>query len=476
MRLLVALRTPGRGVVVEGPSGIGKTTAVERALETLGIAKDVPRLSARRREDIEYIEALPALGNVGAVIVDDFQKLPDATRASLADYLKALADEEKRGVKLILVGINNAGQHLIQFAHDLVNRIEIVKFESNPDNKIEELLRKGETALRVSLNVRDDIVRAARGSFYLAQMLAHAVCARAGILQGAEAPVVTEVSFEGVKAEVWERLALSFRARCERFCRGAKMKSAGRAPYLHMLRWLAQSGDWLVSLPHAMRANPDLKGSVGQVVEKGYLASLLSGDSDLQAVLHYDKHSKQLIVEDPQFLFFLRNVPWRQFAADIGFLSLDFQSRYDFALSFAGADRSVAAALAEALRDHEVEVFYDHFEQHRILAEDIEEYLRPIYNSEARFVIPLLSRNFPKRIWTKFESDAFRDRFKTGSVIPVWFSDAQPGMFDESRRYGGLTFDGSADVATQVQLVVEALIAKLEEVRVQPNAGRLTSR
>ena len=37
--LLVALRTPGRGVVVEGPSGIGKTTAVTRALEELGLER-----------------------------------------------------------------------------------------------------------------------------------------------------------------------------------------------------------------------------------------------------------------------------------------------------------------------------------------------------------------------------------------------------------------------------------------------------
>lgn len=32
-KLLVALRTPGRGVVVEGPSGIGKTSASETALK-----------------------------------------------------------------------------------------------------------------------------------------------------------------------------------------------------------------------------------------------------------------------------------------------------------------------------------------------------------------------------------------------------------------------------------------------------------
>lgn len=37
-RLLVALRTPGRGVVLEGPSGVGKTTAVTKALKEIGRA------------------------------------------------------------------------------------------------------------------------------------------------------------------------------------------------------------------------------------------------------------------------------------------------------------------------------------------------------------------------------------------------------------------------------------------------------
>src|SRR4051812_35417899 len=74
-RLLVSLRTPGRGVVIEGPSGIGKTSAVETALKRLGISDTVTKLSARRPNDIEYIESLPTLGKVGLVVVDDFHKL-----------------------------------------------------------------------------------------------------------------------------------------------------------------------------------------------------------------------------------------------------------------------------------------------------------------------------------------------------------------------------------------------------------------
>jgi hypothetical protein len=136
--LKVALRTPGRGVVVEGPSGIGKTTAIEKLLMELGLAGSVTKLSARRNADLEYLRDLPSLGRVGTVIVDDFHKLDDASKVSIANYLKLLADEESQAVKLIIIGINLAGERLIRLASVLVNRIDIVRFESNSDTKVNE--------------------------------------------------------------------------------------------------------------------------------------------------------------------------------------------------------------------------------------------------------------------------------------------------------------------------------------------------
>jgi hypothetical protein len=66
------LRTPGRGLVLEGPSGIGKSTAVSRALTDMAIQTEVLNLSARRIADLEYIESLPSTPSFGTVIVDDF--------------------------------------------------------------------------------------------------------------------------------------------------------------------------------------------------------------------------------------------------------------------------------------------------------------------------------------------------------------------------------------------------------------------
>jgi hypothetical protein len=463
--LLLRLRTAGRGVVIEGPSGIGKTTAVESALRRLNMTDEVTKLSARRPKDVEYIDALPELGAVGIVIVDDFHKLPDNTRAALADYLKTLADEESKRTKIIVIGINKAGENLIAFAHDLVNRLDVIPFESNPDEKVVELVRKGAQALNITMNVQDEIVAAAQGSFYLAQMLSREVCKRAGVLEKCEQATVVEESFESVRADVWDRLSQVFRGRCERFCRGTRMRPEGRAPYLHILRWLAEGSEWTLSLRDAQRQHPTMRGSVGQVVDKGYLQELVNTDDEISSVIHYDTGGEQLTVEDPQFIFFIRNMPWRRFATDLGFMAVEFENRYDFALSFAGEDRPIADALFRAFEEAQTEVFYDKNEQHRILAADVEQYLRPIYQSEARFVIVLLSATYPKKVWTKFESDQFKERFGQDAVIPIWFADAPPGMFDESRRYGGLTYDRSQPMDEQVKSIAELILRKLSDTR-----------
>jgi hypothetical protein len=110
-------------------------------------------------------------------------------------------------------------------------------------------------------------------------------------------------------------------------------------------------------------------------------------------------------------------------------------------------------------------VFYDEDEQHRILAENVEDYLAPIYRTEAAYVVPLLSKHFPRKIWTKFESDQFKNRFGDRAVIPLRFKDAGEGFFSASSGYGGLQFDPKQEAEPQLVGIAGTLARRLAEDR-----------
>lgn len=465
-RLIVSLRTPGRGLVVEGPSGIGKTTAIIKALEDLQIDNKVTRLSARKPEDVEIISVLDSISNFGTVIIDDFHRLSEPVRIAIADLMKTLADEEDQTRKVIIVGINKAGDSLVTFARDLNNRIDTIRFESNPDAQVLELIQRGEDALNISINTRDDIVREAHGSFHIAQILCHRTCIEANVTERNNDHVDIAVSFEVVREHVLEDLARQFFEVTKRFARGPKFRREGRAPYFHLLLWLGMSKEWSLHLDQELIKHPELKGSVSQIVDKGYLHSFLQ-DKELSEILHFDPITHVFSAEDPKFIFYLRNLLWSKFAMQVGLIGVQFRSKYDFALSFAGPDRPIAEQAAEELTSHEVEVFYDKNEEHRILAHNIEDYLAPIYRTEARFIVAFLGSQYPQRIWTRFESEQFRQRFGEGSVIPVLFRDSLPGLFDPTLYVGAVVVDRDQELEPQIHLLVELLLRKLAEYRVR---------
>jgi hypothetical protein len=211
-----------------------------------------------------------------------------------------------------------------------------------------------------------------------------------------------------------------------------------------------------------MAHHPKEKASVSQVVQKGWLAKLTAID-EISKIVHYDETTKVLSVEDPQLVFYLRNLDWSEFVRRTGFTRIDVDEEYDFALSFAGEDRPFAERLNDHLVELGVTVFYDHAEQHRILAEDLEGFLGPIYKSGATYVIAILGRQYGQRRWTRFESDQFKALFGEKRVVPVWAEDAMPSAFDTTAGIGGATFDPNGDVDAQAREIADLCARKLDE-------------
>ena len=466
-RVLVTLRTPGRCMIIEGPSGIGKTSCVKISLGDAGLTDSCLFLSARKPADIDLIKALPTMRSIGVVVVDDFHRLPTAAKQQLTDFVKTLADEEDESSKVILIGINRAGQTLVEYATDVLHRVEVVHVGRTNVERLQQMIALGERALNCSLAISHEISEEAEGSFAMAQVLCHEACLQTKLLEthnGVE-PKRINVSLPSIREAVITDLAPRFFPLARDFATGNKLRREGRAPYLNLLRWLSQTPEGALDTKEAIAVNPKLKGSITQVLDKGHLNTLIDANAHIGELIHYEPKTELLTTEDPKFLYFIRHLIWSKFAKQVGYFSIDFDSQYDFALSFAGEDRTLAEAIYRELSAREISVFYDKNEQHRILANDVEEYLAPIYRSESKFVVVLLSREYPKKIWTKFESDQFKQRFGEHSVVPIWFTDAAPGGFDETRKIGGMTFDPKGDFSTQVQKIVETLSAKLAEER-----------
>jgi hypothetical protein len=468
--LLVNLRTAGRGLVVEGPSGIGKTTAIKKALVELGRSQDAQMLSARRPRDVELIELLPETENFGLVVVDDFHVLDDQTRNKIADLLKALADEETVGSKLVIIGINRAGDSLIRHAPDVANRLDILRFEVEPPEKIHDMIGLGEKALGVTLQAHDQVVDAADGSFYVAQLLCHELCADADILETAPKHTVVTTPFSRVKRLVLARQEQRFEATITRFARGNKFRPGGRAPYVQILRWLQSSQNWAIDLPEEMALHRSARASVNVVLKNGYLATLV-GDPEIAKVLHFDPLTKVLSVEDPQVVFYLKNLDVDAFAKKVGFRKIDHSTEYDVALSFAGEDRAFARSLNDYLEDADLSVFFDETEAARILGEDLEAFFGPIYESEADFVVAILGPKYGTKRWTRFESDAFRNRFNQGRVFFVWSKDLPETVWDESRKRGGFDYDPAGKLDEQAQVIATSIAARVEQEAVSRALG-----
>ncbi|WP_198294402.1 TIR domain-containing protein [Burkholderia ubonensis] len=468
-RLVVALRTPGRGIIIEGPSGIGKTSSVRRALEQMSEAS-YTFLSARRPPDVPLIEDLPNMSKIGLVIVDDFHRLRGDIKGRLSDMMKLLSDEEDQHSKLVLIGINRAGQSLIDHGEDLLHRVENIRFGRTNIERIVALIERGQRALNCTFAAAEALAEEAEGSFAMAQVLCHEACLQADVLESGSTNVQVTASVPAIREAVIRELSPAFFPAARDFATGNKLRREGRAPYLHLLKWLSNTAEGSLDTREALRANPALKGSVSQVIEKGHLSTLLDGNERLSKLLHFDERSQLLSSEDPKFLYFIRHLIWSKFARQVGYDKIDFASRYDFALSFAGEDRDVAKLLFDKLQAHEMQVFYDEQESHRILGNDVEQYLEPIYRTEASYVLPIVSQKYPVKVWTKFESDQFKDRFGSNSVIPVFLNDFRPTQFDVTGSVGYLTISTGEHLASDAERAVDSLCRKITEERAARDA------
>lgn len=99
---------------------------------------------------------------------------------------------------------------------------------------------------------------------------------------------------------------------------------------------------------------------------------------------------------------------------------------YDIAISFAAPERDYVRELANYLKERNVLVFFDEFEQAEMWGQDGLEYLQKAYVEKARYVVVCISAAYMERSWPTYERKQIlgREFIKQDSaILPLRFDD-----------------------------------------------------
>ena len=108
---------------------------------------------------------------------------------------------------------------------------------------------------------------------------------------------------------------------------------------------------------------------------------------------------------------------------------------YDFVVSYASEDEVFAKELVSVLSQYTDKVFFAQTQeaQAEIWGKNLYEYLMEIYNKKGRFCIPLISKHYVEKIWTRHEWKSAQARalneINRDYILPIRLDDTElPGL------------------------------------------------
>lgn len=97
---------------------------------------------------------------------------------------------------------------------------------------------------------------------------------------------------------------------------------------------------------------------------------------------------------------------------------MDAEHYLDFAISYAGEDEKVATEIAVRLRELDFSVFLAKSERPLLVGVDAEDFFERLF-AEAKQVVVLISKDYRKKAWARFEWDVIRERDPGRRFIPI---------------------------------------------------------
>ncbi len=310
------LRRPAFGLIIEGSSGIGKTVTTKAALRELrqGPQHDWPERWIHIYDDANTAEVEDLLRRppdtlTGHVVIDDFHRLDAGLRRRVGGYVRGLVEVGNSNAKITLIGINRAGEALIQHLPDLRQRAHTVAIKPQSDALIERMIALGETKLNVMLTRRAEIVVLSEGSFTLAQWMCELICQLAGVTETRPTPYVVDLPIERLMPRLLQGLGDQFHTALHEFA-CMDIDCATRGSGLALLWALSKSLDNSAFFHDVRGEFASIAGSFDELAAR---LPRLDGASWRQHI-HHDRGTGQLSLVDPKLSFYLKYMDWRRFA------------------------------------------------------------------------------------------------------------------------------------------------------------------
>lgn len=425
----------GRHLLIEGPSGIGKTCVAYKIFEELGWVdgEHYSYVSCRDRDAERGIGEFFDQTSDGGVpelrvlVVDDFHLLTKERRRKIGSALKRLSDrsfQEHDPPKVILIGIPTAGDSLLADALDLGPRLGVYRFERASDVEIELLVTDGERALNVVFKDRDVLLAESGGNFWLAQYICNKICATEDVFETGDSIRILTFDLLSIRQRLMTELTARYMSVARTFAKGKRWRPGGNKPYLEVLLALARFPDSVASFDKVLalvpeRRRPGIKAIRSRIAE---VIHDPAKEIDLRPQLAFDPDSG-FSIEDPLFRYFLTHLDEQKLFSELGVEPENMESArvytYDVGFSFAGEVRPIVEAVNVELQAEDVVTFYDFDQQAVLLALDLQPALQQVYAGSCRYYLVFLDRHYKEKIWTRWEQDIMTHSGRHGHIVPV---------------------------------------------------------